>query len=168
MKLQAQIGETTHKVEIIRNGNRVTANIDGREYDLEVSEPESNIFLFKDNGKIHEFFVSPPKSGAEATVVSSRKGDVEVTLVDPKRLRGAGAAGGSTDGLAEIKTLMPGKVVRLIAKPGDEVAKGDPVLVVEAMKMQNDLKSPKAGVVKEIRVVEGATVGSGDVLAVIE
>jgi biotin carboxyl carrier protein len=93
---------------------------------------------------------------------------VEVTLVDPKRLRGAGAAGGSTDGLAEIKTLMPGKVVRLIAQPGDEVAKGDPVLVVEAMKMQNDLKSPKAGVVKEIRVVEGATVGSGDVLAVIE
>ena len=64
--------------------------------------------------------------------------------------------------------MMPGKVVRLVANTGDQVEKGDPVLVVEAMKMQNDLKAPKSGVVKEIRVQEGATVSAGDVLAVIE
>ena len=63
---------------------------------------------------------------------------------------------------------MPGKVVRLIASIGDLVEKGDAVLVVEAMKMQNDLKAPKAGVVKEIKVSEGTTVSAGDVLAVIE
>lgn len=168
MKLQARVGELSHQVEIIRDGDRVAAKIDGREYDLEFSVPEPNVFLIKENGKIHEFFVSPPASGGESTLVSSRKGDVEVTLVNPKRLRQAGAAGGSAGGLAEIKTLMPGKVVRLVAKPGEEVTKGDPVLVVEAMKMQNDLKSPKDGIVKEIRVEEGATVGAGDVLAVIE
>jgi biotin carboxyl carrier protein len=63
---------------------------------------------------------------------------------------------------------MPGKVVRLISNVGEAVEKGDPILVVEAMKMQNDLKAPKAGTVKEIRVVEGSTVSAGDVLAVIE
>lgn len=146
----------------------MVAKIDGREYDLEVSEPEPNVFLFKENGKIHEFFVAPGPSADLPTVVSSRLGDVEVDLIDPKRLRGSGAAGGAAVGLAEIKTLMPGKVVRLVAQPGEEVEKGDPVLVVEAMKMQNDLKAPKAGTVKEIRVAEGATVSAGDVLALIE
>jgi biotin carboxyl carrier protein len=168
MKLQAQVHENTYPVEITRNGVRVTAKIDGREYDLEVSEPEPNVFLFKENGKIHEFFVSPETAFGSPTIVSSNRGDVEVTLIDPKRLRGSTAVTGSADGLAEVKTMMPGKVVRLIHQKGDEVAKGDSVIVVEAMKMQNDLKSPKAGVVKEIRVEDGATVSAGEVLAIIE
>lgn len=168
MKLQAQVGDNTYPVEIIRNGDCVTAKIDGRIYELEVSEPEPKVFLLKENGKVHEFFVSPPETAGAPTIVSSRRGEVEVKLTDPKRLRGSGAAAGSSDGLAEVKTMMPGKVVRLIARPGDEVVKGDPVIVVEAMKMQNDLKSPKAGTVKEIRVEEGATVSAGEVLAIIE
>ena len=168
MKLQALVNDETLNLEITRDSNRVTANIDGREYDLEVSEPEPNVFLFKENGKIHEFYVSSATAIGTPTIVSSNRGDVEVTLIDPKRLRGSTAAAGSADGLAEVKTMMPGKVVRIILQKGDEVSKGDSVIVVEAMKMQNDLKSPKAGVVKEIRAVEGATVAAGEVLAVIE
>jgi biotin carboxyl carrier protein len=167
MKLQAQVGDTLHNIEIKRDGNKVLATIDDCEYELEASQPEPNVYLLKHNGQVHEFYVSPAEAGSPQ-IVSSRKGDVEVTLIDPKRLRGSGGAGGAADGLAEIKTMMPGKVVRLVANAGDQVEKGEPVLVVEAMKMQNDLKAPKAGVVKEIRVQEGATVSSGDVLAVIE
>ena len=63
---------------------------------------------------------------------------------------------------------MPGKVVRILKAVGDEVAKGDGVIVVEAMKMQNEMKSPKDGVIKEIRVAESDTVGAGDILVVIE
>ena len=155
-------------MEIRRDGDRVFARIDDRELELEISEPEPNVFLFKEGGKVHEYFVNPADSPDSATVVSSRYGEAEVRLIDPKRLRGSAAASGAADGLAEIKTMMPGKVVRLAAGVGDPVEKGDPVVVVEAMKMQNDLKAPKAGVVKEIRVTEGATVGAGDVLAVIE
>jgi biotin carboxyl carrier protein len=168
MKIQAQFGENTHQVEIRRDGDRVVAWVDNREHDIEVSEPEPNVFLFKENGKIHEFFVAPRTLPDAPVTVSGRYGDVEVKLIDPKRLRGGSAVAGAADGTAEIKTMMPGKVVRIIAKPGDQVEKGDPVLVVEAMKMQNDLKSPKAGTVKEIRVQEGSTVGAGEVLAVIE
>ena len=167
-KLQAQVGDTLHNLEIKRDGNKVVAKVDEREYELEASQPEPNVFLLKHNGNAHEFYVAPATQSGAPQIVSSKNGDVEVRLIDPKRLRGSGGSGGSADGLAEIRTMMPGKVVRLVAKAGDQVEKGDPVLVVEAMKMQNDLKAPKAGVVKEIRIPEGATVAAGDVLAVIE
>jgi len=168
MKLQAQVGETLHNIEIKRDGEKVFAKVDDREYELEASEPEPNVFLLKHAGRIHEFYVAPAKNAGSPQIVSSGNSDVEVTLIDRKRLRGSGADAGSADGLAEIKTMMPGKVVRLIASVGDAVEKGDAVLVVEAMKMQNDLKAPKAGVVKEIKVSEGTTVAAGDVLAIVE
>ena len=63
---------------------------------------------------------------------------------------------------------MPGKLVRILAAEGAEIKQGEGVLIVEAMKMQNEMKSPKDGVVKEIRFAEGATVNAGDVLAIIE
>ena len=168
MKLQAHIGETLHNVEIKRDGEKVFAKVDDRQYELEASEPEPNVYLLKHAGGVHEFYVAPAPQPGSPQIVSLRNADVEVSLIDPKRLRGSGAAAGSADGLAEIKTMMPGKVVRLIASVGDAVEKGDAVLVVEAMKMQNDLKAPKAGVVKEIKVSEGTTVAAGDVLAVVE
>lgn len=168
MKLQAQVGETLHSVEIKRDGEKVVAKVDDREYELEASEPEPNVYLLKHAGQIHEFYVSPASQPGSPQIVSSRKSDFEVTLIDPKKLRGPGGSGGSADGLAEIKAMMPGKVVRLMASVGDAVEKGDAVLVVEAMKMQNDLKAPKDGVVKEIKVSEGTTVAAGDVLAVVE
>jgi len=63
---------------------------------------------------------------------------------------------------------MPGKVARILAEQGAEIKKGEGVLIVEAMKMQNEMKAPKDGIVKEIRCAEGETVNAGDVLAVIE
>jgi biotin carboxyl carrier protein len=168
MKLQAQVGETLHNIEITRDREKVFAKVDDREYELEASEPEPNVFLLKHAGRVHEFYVAPAIQPGSPHIVSSGNADVEVSLLDPKRLRGSGLAGASADGLAEIKTMMPGKVVRLVASAGDHVEKGDSILVVEAMKMQNDLKASKTGVVKEIRVSEGSTVAAGEVLAVIE
>jgi biotin carboxyl carrier protein len=63
---------------------------------------------------------------------------------------------------------MPGKVVRLMVREGDEVEAGAGVAVVEAMKMQNEIKSPKKGTIGKILVSEGATVNAGDVLAIVE
>jgi biotin carboxyl carrier protein len=63
---------------------------------------------------------------------------------------------------------MPGRVVRLLVDAGDEVVTGQGVVVIEAMKMQNELKSPKGGRVVRIGVAVGDTVGSGDVLVVVE
>ncbi|HZH33964.1 MAG TPA: biotin/lipoyl-containing protein, partial [Pyrinomonadaceae bacterium] len=109
-----------------------------------------------------------PKNAAGETRVRQGTKTFDFKLSDPKRLRGAAALGEAADGIAQIVTMMPGKVVRVLVEAGAEVQKGDSILVVEAMKMQNEMKSPKDGVVKEVRVETGSTVNAGDVLAVIE
>ena len=93
---------------------------------------------------------------------------IEVELADPKKLRGSNTSNADTAGVADIKTAMPGKVVRLIAAVGDTVEKGDGVIVVEAMKMQNEIRSPKNGTVSSVRVAEGDTVKAGQILLSIE
>ena len=168
MKLQAEIGEQKYEVEIQREGDRVFADIAGRKYEVEATEPEPNVFLLKSGGKIYQAFVSPRADQAAPLAVRIGTDEIDVTLIDPKRLRGSGAAGEHGDGVAEIRTAMPGKVVRILVEKGDTVEKGDGVIVVEAMKMQNEMRSPKAGTVSEIRVATSDTVGAGDVLMVIE
>ena len=69
---------------------------------------------------------------------------------------------------AEVRAIIPGRVVAVSVAPGDPVSAGQQLLVVEAMKMQNELKSPKAGIVSSVNAEEGATVSAGDVLATIE
>ncbi len=81
---------------------------------------------------------------------------------NPQALRGALA------GSAQIKAPMPGKVVRILVAPGEEVRAGQGVIVVEAMKMQNELKSPRDGRVTSVAVKENDTVNSGAVLVTIE
>lgn len=168
MKLKAEIGEEKHEVEVKRDGKTVFAVVDDRKYELEVSEPEPGVFLFKNEGRVTEIFVSPQADPAAPVQVQTKGRSFDIKLIDPKRLRGSGAGSEHGEGAAEIRTAMPGKVVRLLLDVGSEVNKGDGVVVVEAMKMQNELKAPRGGTVKEIKVPEGATVAAGDVLVVIE
>jgi len=168
MKLKGEIGDKTYDIEIRLDGENVSAIIDGDPYDAEISQLEPNVFLIKREGKIFEAYVVPATRPDSPKTVSVNGRDIEVKLTDPKRLRGTGADTDHGDGLAEIRTAMPGKVVRILLETGAAVEKGDGVLVVEAMKMQNELKSPKSGSVTEIRVSEGDTVAAGDVLAIIE
>lgn len=162
MKLNAEINGDVKTVEVTSWDGSVFARIDDREYALDASQIEPGLFHFKLGPKVYEIYVAP--NG----LVDVGPHQFEVRLVDPRSLRSSGAAGALEDGLVEIKTAMPGKVVRTLVAAGDEVTQGQGVVVVEAMKMQNELKSPKEGVVKEMRFSEGDTVNGGDVLAVIE
>jgi biotin carboxyl carrier protein len=162
MKLGAQLGEEKHEIEIKREGARVFADVDGRHYEFESSEPESGVYLFKHENQVYEVYVSPDG------LVNLGNHQFDINIADPKRLRHTGGDADHGDGTAEIKTAMPGKIVRILAAEGDSVEKGDGVIVVEAMKMQNEMKSPKSGTVKEIRFAEGDTVNAGDILVVIE
>ena len=83
-----------------------------------------------------------------------------------RRRNPAGAEGAA--GPTAIKSPMPGKVVSVLVQDGQEVKKGDGLVVVEAMKMENELKSPKDGIVKEITAVEGAAVDGGVCLCIVE
>lgn len=166
MRLQAQVGEDMSTVDIKRDSDRVFALVDDREYELDALEPEPNVYLLKHEGRVYEALVETGLDGLTNVEVNNKQ--FYVRLIDPKSLRVSGASAVVSDGIVEIRTAMPGKVVRIIVAEGDEVKKGDGILVVEAMKMQNEMRSPKDGTVKTIRAVEGTTVAAGDVLAVIE
>jgi biotin carboxyl carrier protein len=91
-----------------------------------------------------------------------------VELRDPRSLHSRRAEGDKAAGVKKIVAPMPGKVVRILVSQGAEVKSGQGVIVVEAMKMQNELKSPKQGVVQKIAVAEGAAVNAGELLVIVE
>jgi biotin carboxyl carrier protein len=166
VKLKALIGDREEELVLKVENGRVSAEIGGRAYDLEVRQPQPGAYLFFLDNEVHECRVSErPKSNF---AVSIRGHNHEVTIVDPKRLRSGQNSDRHHHGAAQILAPMPGKVVRVQTEAGAAVEKGAGVVVVEAMKMQNEMKSPRAGVVVSINVKPGDTVNAGDVLAVIE
>lgn len=168
MKLAAETNDEKHEITLKQEGEKISAEIDGRLYELEAQEVEPNVYLLKHENKIYQVFVSPTQNSGEPFSATVGNNNFEIKIFDPKRLRSSAGAAGSADGTAEIKTAMPGKIVRILVEAGDEIKKGDGLIIVEAMKMQNEMKSPKDGTVKEIRFTEGATVNAGEILAVIE
>jgi len=168
MKLHAHINDLQSDIQIRDEDSRVAAEIDGRRYELDVHDSGANNFLLIADGRVFDCRVEGrPESGKPVGVVVGTT-RYEFTLIDPKRLRGASVAGAHADGATRIVAPMPGKVVRVLVKVGDQIAAGSGLLVVEAMKMQNEMKSPKAGIVMALNYEVGSTVNGGDVLAVVE
>jgi biotin carboxyl carrier protein len=91
----------------------------------------------------------------------------QIDVFDPRELRGRRSAADSS-GPQSIAAPMPGRVIRVLVEPGQEVVADEGLIVVEAMKMQNEMKAPRAGRVAAVKTVAGATVSAGDVLLVIE
>ena len=167
MKLQATIGDFTADVNVRIDGSRVQGEVDGRVYDLSFRRAADNRVLLMSNGRVFDCRIEGEvRSGAVEVIVGAEC--YSVALTDPKRLRSAAVMGAQEGGAAQIVAPMPGKIVRVLAAAGTEVEAGAGIVVVEAMKMQNEMKSPKAGRVVAVNVNEGATVNRGDVLAVIE
>jgi biotin carboxyl carrier protein len=165
VKLKALIGDREEELVVRVSGGRVEAEIGGRAYDLEFREPEPGSYLFFLNTDVHECRVIEAKEHFDVNI---RGRNCTVTIVDPKRLRSGQNSDRHHHGAAEILAPMPGKVVRVQLEVGAEVEKGAGIVVVEAMKMQNEMKAPRAGIVVSIKVKPGDTVNAGDVLAVVE
>jgi biotin carboxyl carrier protein len=155
--LEADFGFTGGAARLVRGGETLEAR---------VSEPEPGLFTVLIGSRVFRCAPETSPSGGAEIVVNGRR--VAVAVRDPKRARrgaGADAAGG---GRVTLVAPMPGKVVRVMCAAGDEVGAGQGLLVVEAMKMQNEVQSPRAGRVAEVRAREGQTVNAGEVLAVVE
>lgn len=168
MKLHAIIHDVEINVEIRREGGQVFANVDGREYQLEAHPSPSGVTLLKADGQVFDCRVEGEPASGRPVDVFVGTDQYAVTLTDPKRLRGAAAASAEAGGAARIVAPMPGKIVRVLVAKGASVEAGAGIVVVEAMKMQNEMKAPKAGTVVTLNVEVGTTVNGGDVLAVIE
>ncbi len=165
MKLKAQIEDREQELILRVEDGRVAAEIDGRVYDLQVRQSSPDSFLFLLGASVYECRVRARPGTFDVDI---RGRTYAVTIVDPKRLRSGQNSDRHHHGVEEIRAPMPGKVVRVQIEAGASVEKGMGLVVVEAMKMQNEMKSPRDGVVVSINVKAGDTVNAGDVLAVIE
>jgi biotin carboxyl carrier protein len=158
----------TYSVELLRSKTGVLiCRVNGEEIEggFDAQNPERDIVSMLIGSKSYE--VRRDASGTEMQVaVGEERFTVDVR--DPRSLKARRAKAGASEGPKKIIAPMPGKVVRIVSPAGTEVEMGQAVIVIEAMKMQNELKSPKKGIVKKIMAAEGATVNAGDALAVIE
>ena len=170
MKLRAAISDNEYDLSLDLVAGLARAAIDGRHYEIDVREVGQGQYLLASGGKIYKCRVERDRYSSQegAFAVTLRGREHNVVIVDPKRLRSGQRSAAHHTGAAQIVSPMPGKIVRILTAAGASVAAGDGIIVVEAMKMQNEMKAPKAGVVVSINVEEGATVNAGDVLAVIE
>ena len=143
-----------------RHGEEWAFESDGRTFHALVLQTERNVYQVLIEGKSFQIRVAGSQmdvSGREVTAV----------LDDPRDARNTAGMSGM-QGTQPIPAPMPGKVVRVLVNEGDSVERGQGIVVIEAMKMQNVMKSPKAGRVSSLRAVTGVTVNAGDVLAIVE
>jgi biotin carboxyl carrier protein len=163
------LGELEREIEIVEvSPGRYEVEMEGRRYHLDArSITDTTLSLLVDNEAYTIEFEDRADSGYNLLV----RGHIlhtDVLDLRQMRLRNATVEGGTFDGPAEIVSPMPGKVVSVLVKEGDEVQEGQGLVVVEAMKMENELKAPKAGVVRHLVAEEGVAVDSGVALCTIE
>ncbi|HEY8514160.1 MAG TPA: biotin/lipoyl-containing protein [Candidatus Binatia bacterium] len=142
---------------------RVKVNVGERTIELAAERVGPNTYSVIVDDRVHEITVLRRKDGS---VVYDGLSELQVQLVDRRRYRAGGASGGS--GSREVKAVMPGKVVTILVSVGDQVERDQPLLVLEAMKMENDVKSPRKGTVKEIHVAAGQAVETGELMVTLE
>jgi len=165
MIYEVTIAEKVYRVELVRTEQEWKCKLDGRELPLDVVSAQDGMLSLLLQGKSYE--VKQETVGAESNVVVGQE-RFSASVRDPRSFRSRRRSGASEQGVMKIKAPMPGKVVRILALVGSQVEIGQSVVVIEAMKMQNELKAPKTGVVKKISVAEGAAVEAGQALAEVE
>ncbi len=166
MKLQLEIDGQTIDAEFIVANGAAQLRLDGRTHEARVSEPEPGLYTVLLNNRVYACMVDRSPAGTTEVVVNGNRHAIAAR--DKKHLRGNAGDAAGVGGRAVLIAPMPGKIVRVLCKAGDEVAANQGLLVVEAMKMQNEVQAPKAGKVVEVKVAEGQTVNAGETLAVIE
>lgn len=157
-----EVGSKRLKVEFAADG---AVLVDGASCSVDLKELEAGVLslLWTDAaGRVRSYRCTAADG---AVLVDGER--VEYAIYDPRSLRCAGAAA-TESGPRPLKAPMPGRVVRVLVDEGDTVEAGQGCVVIEAMKMQNELKAPKAGVVRKLAAKVGETVAAGAVLLVIE
>ena len=166
MKYEVRISGKTHLVELERQPSGWQASIEGEPgITADVAEIAPNVFSVLLSGSSQEVYVTPSPAGQLQLQTGGMEFLAEVT--DPRSWRGRRHSGAEAEGRQQIIAPMPGKVVRLLVKAGDAVEAGQGLLVVEAMKMQNEIRSPKSGTIERVLVTEGQAVNAGEVLCVV-
>ena len=158
--------ELTQGDELTPGGRIWRCKIDGQEVSVDAALTARDVLSIVVAGKAYEIKRERSLRGEVHMVLGSDRYSVEVR--DPRSLRTRRAVGGAEAGPQKLTAPMPGKIIRVVVQPGEHVKAGQPVIVMEAMKMQNEMKSPKDGKVQKVLTAEGSAVNAGDTLAIIE
>ncbi len=169
MKRTLMLGKEAHDVELLHQDGVTNLVWEGVSRPVDILEVQPGCYSILMEGRSVEVRLDGTRStGPESHAYRATlyEGTYEFALVDPRRalLADAGAAGAQG---GVIIAPMPGKIVKLLAAPGDPVQEGQTLLIMEAMKMQNELKASTAGTVATVHVLEGATVETGATLVTV-
>ena len=163
MRFTAATGESVHEIDVTRRDGVYVVTVDGAEHLVDARKLEADFYSILVGGVSYEVSVEP---AGGRYVLRHGAHEQTVALVDASRSGRDDLA--RRGGREEILSVMPGKVVRVLVAAGDAVDVGSALVVVEAMKMENEIAAPRAGTVVEVAVEAGQTVETGARLVVLE
>ena len=166
MKWEVRLSGTPGKhpvlVELQRNSERWQVRLNGQAIDADVAVIDAHTVSVILEGRSYEVRVAEPSEGALKLQCGLQEFTAE--MADPRAGRGRRHSALELEGRQQVLAPMPGKIVRVLVKEGEKVEAGQGLIVVEAMKMQNEVRSPKAGVVERLLSKEGQAVSAGEIL----
>ena len=161
----AKIGGEQVPISITREGDCHRIKVGDKEFVVDAYWTQNDLISLIIDGRSFQVDIHSTMDNYGVMIEGE---NFEFELYDERKALLKSSAGLGTEGAQEITTSMPGKIVKVLVSEGDEVSEGDGLIIVEAMKMENEMKSPKAGVVKKIDVGEGDTVEAGSLLVIVE
>jgi biotin carboxyl carrier protein len=165
MLYDISINGKSYRLELAQAEGRWQCRLDGREVEVDVAFAGHDALSLLIAGKSYE--IKREFSTAD-TILWIANSSYVAEVRDPRSLRARKKKAGDETGPRKLIASMPGKVIRVLVNEKMEVEAGQGIVVVEAMKMQNEIKSPKKGIVQKLIAAEGANVNAGDVLAIVE
>ncbi len=165
MKCEIELDGKLRSVEVMHSGERARWTVDGNALEADAVEVSPGIYSILVGGKSLEAHVEAKGDFQLRVTVAGR--EYEAAIRNPRKWERDRVAGAEAEGRQQVTTPMPGKIVLVLMKTGDAVDAGQGIVVVEAMKMQNEIRSPKSGTVERLLVVAGQTVNAGEVVAIV-
>jgi biotin carboxyl carrier protein len=159
MDLQFNINQETYKIEIDSKDGKFLVKLGAKQYHVDSQPISQNCLSLLVDGKAYTVFVAEEKTKRYISVegeqfcIEEAKSEAETRSV---------AEAATLKGIPTISSPMPGKIVKILVREGDKVRKGQGLVIVEAMKMENEIRSPGAGMVKKINFKEGNLVDTAD------
>lgn len=159
MKYFVDVNGRPHEVSVVERLGELEVTVDGKRLDISYEEVDNlGQVAVQCDGKSYGISIEGTASSVTAVIAGHL---YAIELEDERERAAHAAARAASKGGGLVKSVMPGVVVQLLVKPGDTVTKGQPLLVLEAMKMQNEIAAPSDGIVKAVHVNEKQAVGSG-------
>jgi biotin carboxyl carrier protein len=165
MRFVATIGGEEVAVEVTGAGGRYRLRVGEQVWDVDARRTPPGSYSLLIDGTVHVADVAE-QDGVSVVDVGGERHEVRVEEATRHVIRTRGGAGGGRGGQT-LTAPLPGRVTHVAVRAGDEVKPGDPLLVIEAMKMENEFRAAAGGTVAEVRVAPGQAVNAGDVLVVV-